>query len=84
VFLVGTFLRIADRSGLVLYSGKYMNNVFRVVNKNLNALKVINMKHTHLLIVANQSLNCLFLHQTQQMCGLSSMFKVIHVLVTFQ
>jgi len=58
VFLVGTFLRIADDTGLTEYSGKYMNNVFHVVNKNLNALKVINLKHTHLLIVAYQSLNC--------------------------
>jgi len=57
VFLIGTFLRIADHTGLALYSGKYMSNVFRVVNKNLNALKVINMKHIHLLIVAYQSLN---------------------------
>jgi len=55
VLLVGTFLRNADYTGLALYSGKYMNNVFHVVNKNLNALKVINMKHTRFLIVAYQS-----------------------------
>lgn len=36
---------------LALYSGKYMNNVYHVVNKNLNALKVINMKHTFSLLL---------------------------------